>query len=260
MCLIPEKALSELVGFALTTSESLLWSCCSSPTKHNICPHPHPPAEILANILLFQTLHPKPNKSDGSHTHTLTEICLTPRRLQPRNASGREIMRSRCRRSFKVGRFVLLFPGSGDGSRPLPLPGCQGGFGGLGKRRQRPPVAILSTVVESASGWTDHESVLCLQTRVRAELPPTLPVRAAASRDGAQARKNPEACLGSREEVLVPGTTSVTYRNQNNWSHVQAVHVWTENFLKKKKKKVDSFPSPSVLLKPLIRSVLTVSA
>lgn len=140
-------------------------------------------------------------------------------------------MRSRCRRSFKVGRFVLLFPGS----RLLPLPDCQGGFGGLGKRRQRPPVAILSTVVESASSWTDHESVLCLQTHVRAELPPTRPVRTAASRDGAQARKNSEACLGSREEVLGPGTTSVTNRNQNNWSHVQGVHVWTENlfFLKK---------------------------
>lgn len=57
-----------------------------------------------------------------------------------------------------------------------------------------------------------------------------VPVRTAASRDGAQARKNPESCLGSREEVLGPGTTSVTNRNQNNWSHIQAVHVWTENF------------------------------
>lgn len=146
VCLIPEKALSELVGFALTTSESLLWSCCSSLTKHNICPHPR---RNYYKHSVIQGASPKTKQVRRiTHSHTHRNLSDT----QTAAASGREIMRSRCRRSFKVGRFVLLFPGSGDGSRPLPLPGCQGGFGGLGKRRQRPPVAILSTVVESASG------------------------------------------------------------------------------------------------------------
>lgn len=71
MCLIPEKALSELVGFALTTSESLLWSCCSSLTKHNICPHPHPRRNYHKHSVI-QGASPKTKqvrRITHSHTH-----------------------------------------------------------------------------------------------------------------------------------------------------------------------------------------------
>lgn len=113
-------------------------------------------------------------------------------------------------------------------------PGCQGGFRGYGKHPHRPPVAILSTVLESQAGWMDHESVLCLQMRVRVELPPTRPAKPPASRDAAQAQKNPSASLRLREQVLVRRTTfSVTNRKQNNCTDFYACLEIRELILKK---------------------------
>lgn len=83
-------------------------------------------------------------------------------------------------------------------------PGCQGGFPGCGKHPHRPAVAILGTDLESTTGWMDHQSAPCSQMHVRVDRPPTRPVRTAASRDAAQAQRNPTLLPGHGSRCWYP--------------------------------------------------------